>query len=184
MSALPPIETQPKASGFPSPLVMLGRGARLGLLTGLAVSGLYALALIGFFTVSVLAGAMATAPTHPEDAAMMAVVAPAIAGFMLICANFIGLLPGAILGLLIGALIGLAVGVLRRHLTPISAAGVGLIVSGGMVVIIHILLLQADTNPSIREYLLMTIIPGMLCSAAGGWVGWKLYRSSTPKQGV
>jgi hypothetical protein len=148
----------------------------LGLLTGVAVSALYSLALIGFFTVSALAGALVTAPSNPQDAAMMALVAPASAGLMLICANFIGLLPGAILGLLIGALIGLSVGLLRRYLTPARAAGVGVVVSAGVVVIIHVLLLQADPDPTVGEYLLLTIIPGLLCSIAGGWVGWKLYQ--------
>jgi hypothetical protein len=46
-----------------------------------------------------------------------------------------------------------------------------------VVILIHILLLSYDPDPTLREYLLLTILPGVLCMAAGGWVGWRLQNS-------
>jgi hypothetical protein len=133
--------------------------------------------LIAFFMTIMLYGAITTVFTNPDDAAIMLLVGPASAGFMFICASFIGVLPGTILGLLIGLLISLPVGLLHAHLTQVSAAIVGALVSAGVVVLIHILLIRADSNPTLREYLLLTILPGLLCIAAGGWVGWKLQKN-------
>lgn len=156
---------------------ILARGAVLGALTGFGASALYAVLLIGFFLVMSFFGALATLPTHHDDAAMMLLVGPASAGFMFICASFIGVLPGTILGMVIGLLISLSVGLLRSRLTPGGAAIVGVLVSIGMVILIHGLLLSYDPDPTLREYLLLTILPGVLCIVAGGWVGWRLQRS-------
>lgn len=156
---------------------ILARGAVLGALTGFGVAALYALLLIGFFLVVMFYGAISTLPTHPDDAAMMLLVGPASAGFMFICASFIGVLPGTILGTVIGLLISLPVGLLRSYLSPLGAAGVGGLVSTGVVILIHMLLLSYDPDPTLREYLLLTILPGVLCIAAGGWVGWRLRNS-------
>jgi hypothetical protein len=157
---------------------ILTRGATLGALTGLVVSAAYAGVLIAFFLATILWGAITTAPTQPADAAMMLLVGPASAGFMFICAGFIGVLPGTILGLVIGVLISLAVGLLRSRLSPGGAAVVGVIISGAVVGLIHLFLLSADSDPTLREYLLLTILPGLLCLGAGGWVGWKLQKST------
>ncbi len=157
---------------------LLARGAILGALTGLGVSAAYAGLLIAFFLAMILWGAITSAPTQPRDAAMLLLVGPASAGFMFICAAFIGLLPGTVLGLLIGVLISLPLGLLRSRLSSGGAVGLGVLVSAGVVIIIHVLLLGADPDPTLREYLLLTIIPGLLCIAAGGWVGWKLHTSS------
>jgi hypothetical protein len=148
-----------------------------GALTGLGVSAAYAGLLIAFFLAAVFWGAVTTASSQPGEAAMMLLVGPASAGFMVICASFIGLLPGTILGLLIGLLISLPVGRLRSRLTTGGAAMVGILVSAGVVALIHLLLLGADPNPTLREYLFLTILPGLLCIGAGGWVGWKLQKS-------
>lgn len=156
---------------------ILARGAILGALTGFGVSVLYTVLLIGFFLAVMFYGAISTLPTHPDDAAMMLLVGPASAGFMFICASFIGVLPGTILGTVIGLLISLPVGLLRSHLSPLGAAGVGGLVSTGVVILIHIFLLSYDPDPTLREYLLLTILPGVLCMAAGGWVGWRLQNS-------
>lgn len=156
---------------------LLTRGATLGALTGLVVSAAYAGLLIAFFLATILWGAITTAPTQPGDAAMMLLVGPASAGFMFICASFIGLLPGTILGLVIGVLISLAVGLLGSRLNPGGAAAVGVIISGAVVGLIHLFLLSADSDPTLREYLFLTILPGFLCLGAGGWVGWKLQKS-------
>lgn len=153
------------------------RGAILGGLTGFGVSALYAVLLIGFFLATMFYGALSTLPTHPDDAAMMLLVGPASAGFMFICASFIGVLPGTILGAVIGVLISLPVGLLRSRLSPGGAVVVGVLVSMGVVLLIHILFLSYDPDPTLREYLLLTILPGIFCIAAGGWVGWKLQRS-------
>jgi hypothetical protein len=156
---------------------ILARGAILGALTGFSVSALYAVLLIGFFLAMSFFGALVALPTHPNDAAMMLLVGPASAGFMFICASFIGVLPGTILGTVIGLLISLPVGLLRSRLTPGGAAVVGVLVSTGIIVLIHGLLLSYDPDPTLREYLLLTILPGVLCMAAGGWVGWRLQNS-------
>lgn len=153
----------------------LRHGLIVGALTGLGVSVLYTLLLIGFFLVTMFYGALSTLPTHPDDAAIMLLVGPASAGFMLICASFIGVLPGTLLGTVIGLLISLLVGWLHSRLTPITAAGVGVLVSAGVVALIHLFLLSYDPDPTLREYLLLTILPGVLCIGAGGWVGWKLH---------
>jgi hypothetical protein len=155
---------------------IITRGAILGALTGLSVSAAYAGLLITFFRMTMLWGAITTASRQPSDAAIMLLVGPASAGFMFICAGFIGVLPGTILGAIIGVLISLAVGLLGPRLTPASAAGVGVIISAGVVILIHVLLIAGDANPTWQEYLLITIIPGLLCTVAGGWVGWKLHR--------
>lgn len=154
----------------------IARGAILGALTGFGVSALYALLLIGFFLAAMFFGALSALPTHPDDAAMMLFVGPASAGFMFICASFIGVLPGTLLGTVIGLLISLPVGWLRTRLTPVTAAGVGVLVSAGVVALIHVFLLSYDPDPTLREYLLLTILPGVLCIAAGGWAGWKLHQ--------
>lgn len=156
---------------------ILARGAVLGALTGFGVSALYALLLIGFFLAVMFYGAISTLPTHPDDAAMMLLVGPASASFMFICASFLGVLPGTILGTVIGLLISLPVGLLRSRLTPGGAAVVGVLVSAGVVVLIHGLLLSYDPDPTLREYLLLTILPGVLCTTVGGWVGWRLQNS-------
>jgi hypothetical protein len=150
----------------------------LGALTGLGVSAAYALLLIAVFLGMMIFGAVTTAPTHPGDAAIMLLVGPASAGFMLICASFIGMLPGTILGLLIGSLISLPVGLLRSRLSPGSAAVVGVTTAAIVVGLIHLFLLSSDPDPTVREYLLLTILPGLLCIGAGGWVGWKLRKMS------
>lgn len=150
----------------------------MGALTGLGVSAAYVVLLIDFFLGIMFFGTATTAPTHPGDAAMMLLVGPASAGFMLICASFIGVLPGTILGLLIGLLISLPVGLLRSHLSPGDAATVGALVSAVVVGLIHLFLISSDPDPMLREYLLLTILPGLLCIAAGGWVGWKLRKMS------
>jgi hypothetical protein len=160
----------------PSLTSSLTRGLIVGALTGLGVSALYSLLLIGFFLVTMLYGALSTLPAHPDDAAIMLLVGPAAAGFMFICASFIGVLPGTLLGAVIGLLISLPVGRLHSRLTPLTAAGVGMLVSAGVVVLIHLFLLSYDPDPTLREYLLLTILPGILCIGAGGWVGWRLYR--------
>jgi hypothetical protein len=156
---------------------ILARGAILGALTGFGISALYAVLLIGFFLAMSFFGALAALPTHPNDATMMLLVGPASAGFMFICASFIGVLPGTILGMVIGLLISLPVGLLRSRLSPLGAAGVGGLVSTGVVILIHIFLLSYDPDPTLREYLLLTLLPGVLCIAAGGWVGWRLRNS-------
>jgi hypothetical protein len=99
---------------------------------------------------------------------------------MFICAGFIGVLPGMVLGLAIGALISLPVALLQPRLTGWSAAVLGTIVSAGVVVLIHLFLIGSDPDPTVQEYLLLTILPGLLCIGAGGWVGWKLNRSIEP----
>jgi hypothetical protein len=154
---------------------ILARGAVLGALTGFGISALYALLLIGFFLAMSFVGALAALPTHPNDAAIMLLVGPASAGFMFICASFIGVLPGTILGTVIGLLISLPLGLLRSRLTHGGAALVGVLVSAGVVWLIHFFLLSSDPNPTLQEYLLLTILPGVLCVAAGGWVGWRLH---------
>ncbi len=152
------------------------RGAVLGAATGLSVSAAYAGLLIAFFLVAMLWGAITTAPSRPEDAAMMLLVGPASAGFMFICAGFIGILPGILLGTIIGLLISLPVGLLRARLSDGGAAVIGGLVAAAVVALIHVFLLNADPDPTLREYLLLTIIPGVLCIGAGGWVGWKLQK--------
>ena len=160
------------------PLIpILRRGAILGALTGLGVSAVYAGLLIAFFLLMVLYGAISSASTNPSDAAMMLLVGPASAGFMLLCAGFIGVLPGTILGLVIGLLISLPLALLHPHLSNGGAAVVGAVVSAGVVILIHIFLIRSDPNPTVQEYLFLTILPSPLCIAAGGWVGWKLHRS-------
>jgi len=155
----------------------LTRGAILGALTGLGVSAAYAGLLIAFFLLMMFYGAITSVSTNPDDAAMLLLVGPASAGFMFICAGFIGVLPGTILGLVIGLLISLPVALLHPRLTNGSAAVVGVVVSAGVVLLIHIFLISSDPNPTVREYLFLTILPGLLCIVAGGWVGWKLRRS-------
>lgn len=157
---------------------IITRGALLGALTGLSVSTAYAGLLIAFFLLMMLWGAVTTAPNQPGDAAMMLLVGPASAGFMFICAGFIGILPGILLGTIIGLLISLPVGLFGPRLTAIGAVMTGGLVSAGVVALIHILLINADPDPTLREYLLLTIIPGFLCIGAGGWVGWKLWKGS------
>lgn len=157
---------------------IITRGALLGAVTGLSVSAAYAGLLIAFFLAAVVWGAVTTAPNHPEDAAMMLLVGPASAGFMFICAGFMGILPGILLGTIIGVLISLPVGLFGPRLTAIGAAVIGGLVSAGVVALIHVLLINADPDPTLREYLLLTIIPGFLCIGAGGWVGWKLWKGS------
>lgn len=51
----------------------------------------------------------------------------------------------------------------------------GTAISGVVVLFIHAFLFWPDSDPTLREYLLMTIIPGLLCILAGGWVGWRIY---------
>ncbi len=153
------------------------RGAILGAATGLGVAAAYAGLLITFFLAMILWGAITTAPSQPEDAVMMLLVGPASAGFMFICAAFIGLLPGMLLGLVIGVLISLPVGLFHAHLSAGGAVVVGLLVSAAVVALIHLLLLSYDPDPILREYLLLTILPGLLCITAGGWVGWMLKKS-------
>lgn len=160
----------------PSLTSILTRGLILGALTGFAVSALYSLLLIGFFLAAMFFGALSALPTHPDDAAMMLLVGPASAGFMFICASFIGVLPGTLLGTMIGLLISLPVGLLRSRLTPVTASVAGVLVSAGVVALIHVFLLNYDPDPTLREYLLLTILPGVLCIIAGGWVGWKLHK--------
>jgi hypothetical protein len=161
---------------------IITRGAILGALTGFGVSAAYAGMLIAFFMTIVLYGAITTVFTNPDDAAIMLLVGPASAGFMFICAGLIGVLPGTILGLLIGLLISLPVGLLRSRLTAGGAAVIGVLISAGVVALIHLFLFWSDPNPTWREYLLLTILPGLLCIAAGGWVGWKLQRSTLYEQ--
>jgi hypothetical protein len=155
------------------------RGALLGALTGLAVSTIYAVFLITFFLATMLYGAVTTAPSQPEDAAVMLLIGPASAGIMFICAGFIGILPGTILGTLLGFLISLPVTLLQQYLSRWGAAVLGSAISAGVIGAIHFLLLWYDPDPTLREYLLMTILPGLLCIVAGGWVGWRLYRDVT-----
>jgi hypothetical protein len=156
------------------------RGAILGALTGLSLAATYTGLLIAFFLAMTLFGAASTAPTNPGDAGMLLLIGPATAGFMFICAGFIGVLPGMVLGLAIGALISLPVALLRPRLKGWSAAVLGSIVSAGVVVLIHLFLIGSDPDPTVQEYLLLTILPGLLCIGAGGWVGWKLNRSIEP----
>ncbi|MCK6624265.1 MAG: hypothetical protein L6R45_03705 [Anaerolineae bacterium] len=156
----------------------LWRGAALGAVTGLTVSMGYTVLLIAFFLVSMFYGALNIAPKHPEDAAMMLLVGPASAGFMFICAGFIGILPGILLGTIIGLLISLPVGLFGPRLSGAGAAIIGGVVSVVVVALIHVLLINADPDPTLREYLLPTIIPGFLCIGAGSWVGWKLWIGS------
>ncbi len=151
-------------------------GAILGALTGLGLAAAYACLLIAIFLIMTLFGAATTAPTNPGDAGMLLLIGPATAGFMFICATFIGLLPGMVLGLVIGTLISLPVALLRQRLTGWNAAIWGLVISAGVVVLIHLLLIGSDPNPTVQEYLLLTILPGLLCIGAGGWVGWKLQK--------
>lgn len=158
------------------------RGAVLGAATGLSVSAAYAGLLIAFFLLAMLWGVITTAPSQPGDAAMMLLVGPASAGFMFICAGFIGVLPGTLLGAIIGLLISLPVGLLRARLSSGGAAVIGGLVAALVVALIHIFLLSADSDPTLREYLLLTIIPGFLCIGAGGWVGWKLQRGFLDRQ--
>ena len=160
----------------PSLTSILTRGLIVGALTGFGVSALYSLLLIGLFLAVIFFGALSALPTHPGDTAMMLFIGPASAGFMLICASFIGVLPGIILGAVIGLLISLPVGLLRSRLTPLTAAGVGVLVSAGVVALIHVFMLNYDPDPTLREYLLLTILPGVFCIGAGGWVGWKLHK--------
>jgi len=150
----------------------------LGALTGLSVSAAYAGLLIAFFLLVMLWGAVTTAPSQPGDAAMMLLVGPASAGFMFICAGFIGILPGIPLGAIIGLLISLPVELLGARLSAGGAAVIGVLVAALVVALIHVLLINADPDPTLREYLLLTIIPGFLCIGAGGWVGWKLWKGS------
>lgn len=164
---------------MPQPLTfisLLRRGAALGAATGLAVSLGYSTLLIIFFLGSALYGALTTASTRPEDSAVMLVIGPAAAGFMFICAGFIGVLPGILLGAIIGVLISLPIGWWRAQLNPPGAALVGVAVAGLVVGLIHLFLLRADPDPTVREYLFLTILPGGLCIIAGGWVGWKLHQ--------
>ena len=104
---------------------IITRGAILGALTGFGVSAAYAGLLIAFFLLMMLFGAITSVSTNPDDSAMMLLVGPASAGFMFICAGFIGVLPGTILGLVIGLLISLPVALLHPRLTNRSAAMVG-----------------------------------------------------------
>jgi hypothetical protein len=97
---------------------------------------------------------------------------------MFICASFIGLLPGTILGLVIGVLISLGVGLLRSYLSARGAGIVGALISGVVVGLIHLFLIASEPDPTVREYLFLTILPGLLCIMAGGWVGWKLQKSA------
>lgn len=157
-------------------IALLRRGTALGAATGLAVSLGYSTLLIIFFLVSALYGVLTTAPTRPEDSAMLLLVGPAAAGIMFMCAGFIGVLPGTLLGAVIGLLISLPLGLARSRLNPGGAAAVGVAVAGLVVGLIHLFLLNADPNPTVREYLFLTILPGALCIGAGGWVGWKLHK--------
>lgn len=164
---------------MPQPITLISllrRGAALGAATGLAVSLGYSTLLIIFFLVSALYGALTTAPTRPEDSAMLLLVGPAAAGFMFMCAGLIGVLPGILLGAVIGLLISLPIGWWRAQLNPTSAGVVGVVVAAVVVGLIHVFLLRADPDPTVREYLFLTILPGVLCIGAGGWVGWKLYK--------
>lgn len=164
---------------MPQPITitsLLRRGAALGAATGLTVSLGYSALLIAFFLGSAVYGALTTAPTRPEDSAVMLLIGPAAAGFMFICAGFIGILPGILLGSVIGLAISLPIGWWRAQLNPPGAALVGVAVAGLMVGLIHLFLLKADPDPTVREYLFLTILPGVLCIGAGGWVGWKLHQ--------
>jgi hypothetical protein len=158
------------------------RGALLGALTGLAVSTAYATLLIAFFLLTMLYGALTTAPSQPQDAAIMLLIGPASAGIMFICAGFIGILPGTLLGTVLGFLISLPLALLRPYLSRWGAAGLGAVIAAAVVGAIHLFLLWYDPNPSLREYLLQTILPGLLCIIAGGWVGWRLFLDALPLQ--
>ncbi len=149
---------------------LLRRGAGLGLLAGLAVASAYIVLFVSGTTVLMLSAS----PAHPEDKLVQLAITPAITGLMLVCGSFLGLAPGGLLGLLIGTLIGLALS--PRRLSGPAAAVVGFVIAAGVVGLLHLLLLRADPNPTLKEYLWLTIVPGLLCSAAGGWVGWRLNR--------
>ncbi len=155
---------------------LLRRGAALGAATGLAVSLGYTVLLIAFFLVSAIYGALTSAPSRPEDSALMLLVGPAAAGFMFMCAGFIGVLPGTLLGAVIGLLISLPLGLARSRLTPRGAAAVGVAVAGLAAGLINFYLISFDSSPTLQEYLFLTILPGVLCTGAGGWVGWKLQK--------
>ncbi len=165
---------------MPQPITLISllrRGAALGAVTGLTVSLGYTLLLITIFLVSALYGALTTAPSRPEDSAVMLLVGPAMAGFMFICAGFIGILPGILLGAVIGLVISLPLGLARSHLNSTGATIVGVTIAALVVGLIHLFLLKADPDPTLREYLLLTILPGGLCIIAGGWVGRKLHQA-------
>lgn len=154
---------------------LMGRGALLGLLAGLALAGGY----VAFFAMGLLAamGWGALTAAKPADSAIMLLIAPASAALVLLCGSLLGLLPGALGGALSGALIGAAVAAGRRWLSPGRAAVLGALIAALLGLLLHLLALWYDPDPTVREYLLSTIIPSLLAVGAGGWVGWRLYRA-------
>ena len=152
----------------------IGRGALLGLLVGLMTAGGYIVAFSFGFMALAWGAALAGLPNRPADSAMLTLIAPAAGGLMLLCGGLLGLPPGAALGAIFGAVIGAAVGLGRRWLSPATAAALGAVITTALVALLHLWLLATDPDPTLREYIFLTIIPGLLAICAGGFVGWRL----------
>lgn len=155
-------------------LRLMRRGALLGLLTGLILAGSY-VALFAMGLMAVMAWGALTAAKF-ADSAVMLLIAPASAALVLLCGNLLGLPPGALGGALSGAIIGAAVAAGRRWLSPGRAALLGAFIAALLTLVLHLLAFWYDPDPTVQEYLLSTIIPGLLAVGAGAWVGWRLYR--------
>lgn len=159
-------------------LRLVGRGAFLGLLTGLVTVAAYvSLLAVAFILFSWLA-AMMGAFSRPTDSAALTLIAPVFAGLVMLCGGLMGVLPGALLGALFGAVIGAGVAVTRRWLSPGRAVLLGAALTAGLVVLVHGWLISRDPDPTLREYVFLAIIPGLLAICAGGWLGWWLWKTA------
>ncbi len=155
-------------------LRLVGRGALLGLLAGLlsvwAFVGMLGVGFMGFAWLAAIMNVF----SRPEESATLTLIGPAFAGLMIICGSIIGLPLGAPLGAAAGAVIGVVVAATFRWLSPARGAGLGVVVSAGLVALVHLWILTYDPPPTPKEYILFGIIPGLLAICAGGGVGWWL----------